>query len=49
VERDAPLVRGDRPGLPADASPEIAARLSEITLACARIFGLAGYARSTSG
>jgi len=30
---------------PADASPETTARLSEITLACARVFGLAGYAR----
>ena len=33
------------PVCPADASPETTARLSEITLACARIFGLAGYAR----
>jgi len=30
---------------PADASPETTARLSEVTLACARVFGLAGYAR----
>jgi D-alanine-D-alanine ligase len=30
---------------PAEASPETTARLSEITLACARVFGLAGYAR----
>ena len=33
------------PVCPANASTEIAARLSEITLACARIFRLAGYAR----
>ena len=33
------------PVCPADASQETTARLSEITLACARIFGLAGYAR----
>ena len=33
------------PVCPANASPEIGARLSEITLACARIFGLTGYAR----
>jgi D-alanine-D-alanine ligase len=33
------------PVCPANASPETAARLSEITLACARIFGLSGYAR----
>jgi len=30
---------------PADAPPETAARLSGIALACARIFGLAGYSR----
>jgi len=30
---------------PAEASPETATQLSEITLACARVFGLAGYAR----
>jgi D-alanine-D-alanine ligase len=33
------------PVCPANAAPETVARLSEITLACARIFGLAGYAR----
>jgi D-alanine-D-alanine ligase len=33
------------PVCPADVSPETAARLSGITLACARIFGLSGYAR----
>ncbi len=33
------------PVCPADATPDTTARLSEITLACARIFGLAGYAR----
>jgi D-alanine-D-alanine ligase len=33
------------PVCPAFASPETTARLSEITLACARIFGLSGYAR----
>ena len=33
------------PVCPAVVSPETAARLSEVTLACARIFGLAGYAR----
>jgi D-alanine-D-alanine ligase len=33
------------PVCPANASPETTARLSEITLDCARIFGLAGYAR----
>ena len=33
------------PVCPADVTPDAAARLSEITLACARIFGLAGYAR----
>ena len=33
------------PVCPAEAPPETAARLSEITLECARIFGLAGYAR----
>ena len=33
------------PVCPADASPETTARLSGITLACARIFGLAGYSR----
>jgi D-alanine-D-alanine ligase len=33
------------PGCPADVSPETVARLSGITLACARIFGLSGYAR----
>ena len=33
------------PVCPADASPEIIARLSGITLDCARIFGLTGYAR----
>ena len=34
------------PVCPADAPPELAARLSELTLECARIFGLAGYARA---
>jgi D-alanine-D-alanine ligase len=33
------------PACPADVSPETTARLSEITLACARIFRLSGYAR----
>jgi D-alanine-D-alanine ligase len=33
------------PVCPAKAPPETAARLSEIALACARIFGLTGYAR----
>jgi D-alanine-D-alanine ligase len=33
------------PVCPADAPPELVARLSEITLACARIFRLTGYAR----
>ncbi|GAB4243832.1 MAG: ATP-grasp domain-containing protein [Deltaproteobacteria bacterium] len=33
------------PSCPAEIPPELAARLSEITLACARIFRLAGYAR----
>jgi len=33
------------PVCPADAPPEITARLTEITLSCARIFGLTGYAR----
>ncbi|MFZ2224500.1 MAG: hypothetical protein WAV26_07410 [Candidatus Deferrimicrobium sp.] len=33
------------PVCPANASPDAAARLSGIALACARIFGLAGYAR----
>ncbi len=33
------------PVCPAGTDPETASRLSEITLACARIFGLAGYAR----
>jgi D-alanine-D-alanine ligase len=33
------------PVCPADAAPETVALLSEITLACARIFGLTGYAR----
>jgi D-alanine-D-alanine ligase len=33
------------PVCPAFASPEIIARLSEVTLDCARIFGLSGYAR----
>jgi len=33
------------PACPADVPPEVAARLSEITLACARIFRLSGYAR----
>lgn len=33
------------PVCPADAPPELAARLSEITLACARIFRMTGYAR----
>ena len=33
------------PVCPADTSPETTARLSGIALACARIFGLAGYAR----
>jgi len=33
------------PVCPADAPQETIARLSEITLACARIFGLTGYAR----
>jgi D-alanine-D-alanine ligase len=33
------------PVCPANAPPETTARLSEITLDCARIFGLAGYAR----
>jgi len=33
------------PVCPADIPPELVARLSGITLACARIFGLTGYAR----
>jgi len=33
------------PVCPADIPPGLTARLSEITLECARIFGLAGYAR----
>jgi len=33
------------PACPADVPPELAARLSEISLACARIFRLTGYAR----
>ena len=33
------------PVCPADAPPELAARLSEIALACARIFRLTGYSR----
>jgi len=33
------------PVCPAEAKQETTARLSEITLACARIFGLTGYAR----
>lgn len=33
------------PVCPAEAPPETVARLSEITLACARVFGLSGYAR----
>jgi D-alanine-D-alanine ligase len=33
------------PSCPADVPPELAVRLSEITLACARIFRLTGYSR----
>ena len=37
------------PVCPAEASPEITARLTEITLACARIFGPPATHGSTSG